>query len=309
MTGISGSREESRPEAEDRREDGLRVFRTKASLRAAVEEARREVLERGGRPLRVALVPTMGYLHEGHLSLVDRAREAADLVVLSIFVNPLQFGPGEDIDRYPRDEERDLALAASRGVDLVFAPDAHELYPEGDPVVQVVPLRLADRLCGEYRPGHFQGVLTVVAKLFNIVGPDLAVFGQKDLQQGILIRRMAADLDFPIEIELVPIVREEDGLALSSRNVYLSAEERERALSLYRGLRAAEAAFHDGERDGERLREIVRRELADAGVVPQYIELVGTNDLEPLERAEPGAALAVAAFLGRTRLIDNVILR
>jgi len=287
----------------------LRVLRTRAEVRTAIAAARAEALAGGGRPLRVALVPTMGYLHEGHLSLIDRARAVADLVVVSLFVNPLQFGPGEDLDRYPRDEARDVALAAGRGVDILFAPAAAELYPHGDPVVQVVPLRLADRLCGAYRPGHFQGVLTVVTKLFQIVQPDLAIFGQKDLQQVVLIRKMVEDLDIPVEIEMAPIVREEDGLALSSRNVYLSPEERTRALSLSRGLAAAEAAFRAGERRAEVLRELVRRELAAAEVVPQYIELVGTTDLEPLDLAEPGAALAVAAFVGRTRLIDNTILR
>jgi pantoate--beta-alanine ligase len=251
----------------------------------------------------------MGYLHEGHLALLDRARAEADYVVLSIFVNPLQFGAGEDLERYPRDEQRDAALAAVRGVDLLFLPEVAEIYPAGEPAVQVVPLRLADRLCGAHRPGHFQGVLTVVLKLFQIVGPDLAIFGQKDLQQGALIGRMVEDLDLPVEIELAPIVREMDGLALSSRNVYLSPEERERALSLSRGLNAAAAAFRAGERASEPLREEVRRALSAAGARVEYVELVDLATLEPLESAQPGAALAVAAFVGRTRLIDNVILR
>jgi pantoate--beta-alanine ligase len=178
----------------------MRLVRTRAEVRETIAEIRARGNPETGGPVRVALVPTMGFLHEGHLALVDRARAEADFVVLSIFVNPLQFGPGEDLDRYPRDTKRDAALAATRGVDLLFVPDASEIYPAGEPVVQVVPLRLADRLCGAQRPGHFQGVLTVVAKLFQIVGPDLAIFGQKDLQQAALITRMVRDLDMPVEI-------------------------------------------------------------------------------------------------------------
>lgn len=287
----------------------MRLVRTRAEVREAVAAARARVDPGTGRPPRIAFVPTMGYLHEGHLSLVDRARELADFVVLSIFVNPLQFGAGEDLDRYPRDAERDAALATVRGVDLLFLPELDELYPNGDPTIQVVPLEGADRLCGEHRPGHFQGVLTVVAKLFNIVGPDLAIFGQKDLQQAALIKRMVADLDIPVEIEVAPIVREADGLALSSRNVYLDPDERSRALALYRGLEAAAEAFGAGETDGETLTKLVGASLASAGIRPEYIELVDPDTLSPLERAVPGAAIAVAAFVGRTRLIDNLILR
>jgi pantoate--beta-alanine ligase len=287
----------------------MRLVRTRAEVREAVAAARAQLSPRAGEALRIAFVPTMGYLHEGHLALVDRARAAADFVVLSIFVNPLQFGAGEDLDRYPRDVERDAALAAVRGVDLLFLPEPAEIYPRGEPAVQVVPLRMADRLCGAQRPGHFQGVLTVVAKLFQIVQPDLAIFGQKDLQQATLIRRMVEDLDMPVEIELAPIVRESDGLALSSRNVYLSPGERTSALSLHRGLTAALAAFRAGRQEGEALRAEVRQALADSGVAAEYIELVDAATLEPLELAVPGAALAVAARVGRTRLIDNVILR
>ncbi len=268
----------------------------------------REALARF-RPGRVALVPTMGYLHEGHLSLVDRARARAERVVMSIFVNPLQFGPNEDFARYPRDLDRDVALATKRGVDLVFAPSVEEMYPDGEPAVQVSPGRMADRLCGAHRPGHFQGVLTVVAKLFGIVRPDIAVFGQKDFQQAVLIRRMVADLELGVEIDLAPIVREPDGLAMSSRNVYLSAEERARALGLSRGLEDALAAFRLGERDSARLRDRVRERIAaEPGVRTEYVELVHPGTLEPIETAEPGSVLAVAAFVGTTRLIDNVIL-
>lgn len=281
-----------------------------ASPRRSVGEGGGAVAALGGGGGRVALVPTMGYLHEGHLSLIDRARERADCVVVSIFVNPLQFGPREDLARYPRDLERDVALAASRGAELVFAPDDGEMYPHGEPVVQVVPMRMADQLCGAFRPGHFQGVLTVVAKLFNMVHPDVAVFGQKDYQQAMLIRRMVADLDLPIEIDVAPIVREADGLAMSSRNVYLDPAERARALSLYRGLSRAGAAFEAGERDGARLRALAREMLeAEPGVRPQYVELVHPTALEPLRVAEAGSVLAVAAFVGETRLIDNLILR
>ncbi|HET9982217.1 MAG TPA: pantoate--beta-alanine ligase [Longimicrobiales bacterium] len=275
---------------------------TIAAVRAAVAEARR-----GG--ARVALVPTMGYLHEGHLSLVDEARRRGDLVVMSIFVNPLQFGVGEDLDRYPRDLERDAALAADRGVDVLFVPARDEMYPAGEPVVRVVPGRLADRLDGAARPGHFEGVLTVVAKLLNIVQPDLAIFGQKDFQQSVLVRRMVADLDVPVEIVVAPIVREPDGLALSSRNVYLGAAERASARALSRALGAAEAAARAGERDAARLLAAMRAVLdAEPGVRPQYVELVDPETLEPVATAVAGTVAAVAAFVGPTRLIDNLVL-
>ncbi len=270
------------------------------------EEVRRIVA--GMKPRRIALVPTMGYLHEGHLSLVDRARALADRVVMSIFVNPLQFGPQEDLARYPRDLERDVELAAGRGVDLIFAPDVEEMYPGGQPAVRVVPGRLADTLCGAYRPGHFEGVLTVVAKLFGIVRPDVAVFGQKDFQQAVLIRRMVADLDMGIEIDVAPIVREPDGLAMSSRNVYLRPDERDAALGLYRGLTRAAEAFAAGERDSARLCQIVRDVMAGAGVRVQYVELVDPESLDAVQNARPGDVIAVAGFVGETRLIDNLIL-
>lgn len=251
----------------------------------------------------------MGYLHEGHLSLVDEARALADLVVMSVFVNPLQFGPGEDLEQYPRDLERDAALAESRGVDVLFVPDAGEMYPAGEPRVRVVPGPLGDRLCGRFRPGHFEGVLTVVAKLLNIVEPDVAVFGRKDFQQAVLIQQMVRDLDIPVEIRTVPTVRAADGLALSSRNEYLSPAQREAATSLYRGLSGAVQAFRAGERSAERLcarvADTVNR-APEARV--QYVELVDPETLDPLDVAERGAVLAVAAFVGSTRLIDNVTL-
>jgi len=281
----------------------MQVVTTRAAVREAVAAAR-------GKGERIGLVPTMGYLHEGHLTLIDRAREVADRVAVSIFVNPLQFGPTEDLDRYPRDLERDLRLAEERGADLVFTPTAAEMYPGGEPLVSVVPdPRLADRLCGLARPGHFRGVLTVVAKLFGIFSPDVAVFGQKDFQQAVLIRRMAADLDLPVEVDVAPVVREPDGLAMSSRNVYLSPGERERARSLSRALNESRALFAAGERDGSRLRTAMRNALAVPGVVVEYAEVSDPRTLAPVDKAFPGAVCAVAARVGSTRLIDNVILQ
>lgn len=258
---------------------------------------------------RIALVPTMGGLHEGHLALVDRARSVADQVVMSVFVNPLQFGQGEDYANYPRDLDRDGELAAARGVDLLFAPPVSELYPRGDPMVSIAPGLAGDRLCGAHRPAHFRGVLTVVAKLFNIVSPDVAVFGQKDYQQVALIRRMVLDLDMPVRIEVVPVIRDHDGLALSSRNAYLSPEERLAAGCLYRSLLAAADLFESGERDPRRLcrhaGNVIRSEpLARL----QYVQLVEPDSLEEAAVAGPGTVLAVAVHIGRTRLIDNMVL-
>ncbi|MBV9772860.1 MAG: pantoate--beta-alanine ligase [Gemmatimonadetes bacterium] len=280
----------------------MRTATTKAEVRAAVAEARR-----AGK--RIALVPTMGYLHEGHLSLLDRARAGADWVAMSIFVNPLQFGPTEDLSRYPRDLERDLRLAGGRGTDLVFTPPVEEMYSAGEQKVFVLPdASLEDHLDGASRPGHFRGVLTVVAKLFGIFAPDLAVFGQKDLQQALLIRRMVADLDMPLEIDVAPIVRESDGLAMSSRNVYLSAEERARALALSRAVEACRARFAAGETDGDALRAVVRSALDVPGVEVDYAEVVDPATLDAVKVAAPGSVCAVAARMGRTRLIDNAIL-
>jgi pantoate--beta-alanine ligase len=272
-------------------------------VRRAVAAARED---KGGAA--IALVPTMGFLHAGHLALVDRARDAADVVVLSSFVNPLQFGPGEDFERYPRNPERDAELAEQRGVDILYAPSVEEVYPAGDLAVRVVPKKLADRLCGLSRPGHFEGVLTVVAKLFGMVGPGVAVFGQKDYQQATLIRRMVKDLDMPVRIDVAPIVREADGLALSSRNTFLNEVQRERARSLSQGLFAARDAFGDGVTDADRLKARVRGTMRDSDVEPEYVELVDPDGLDQLPEARPGAVLAVAARVGETRLIDNVIL-
>ncbi|MEJ2217228.1 MAG: pantoate--beta-alanine ligase [Gemmatimonadota bacterium] len=279
----------------------MKTVHTKAAVRA-------EIAALSGRGEHIALVPTMGFLHEGHLSLVDRARQRADRVVLSIFVNPLQFAPDEDFERYPRDLERDAALAEARGADLIFAPPTDEVYGDAEPEIQVVPGRMADRLCGAFRPGHFQGVLTVVAKLFNIVQPAVAVFGRKDFQQAVLIQRMVRDLDIPVDIDVAPIVREEDGLAMSSRNAYLGPDDRERATGLYLGLDAARNAFQAGQRDAAALRERVVAALTARNVEPQYVELVDPATLDAVQRADTGHVLAVAAFVGRTRLIDNMVM-
>lgn len=284
---------------------------TVAELRREVAAARRRAgsAGAGAGDAVIGFVPTMGALHEGHLSLVDRARSLTEFPVLSIFVNPTQFGPAEDFDAYPRDLERDAELAEQRGVELLFAPSVEEMYGSGDAQIRVVPGALAERLCGLSRPGHFGGVLTVVAKLFGMVLPDVAVFGQKDYQQATLIRRMVRELAFPVRIDVAPIVREEDGLALSSRNAYLSEAERGRALSLSRGLFAARAAFQEeGLVDVDRLLARVRGTMRDGNVEPEYVELVDGESLDPVDEATGSAVLAVAARVGETRLIDNVIL-
>ena len=251
----------------------------------------------------------MGYLHEGHLTLVDTAQQHGDVVVMSIYVNPLQFGPSEDLARYPRDFERDAGLASSRGVHIVFAPDDSEMYGTDKPAVTVHAPELSNRLCGLFRPGHFEGVLTVVAKLFNIVEPDAAVFGQKDFQQHVLIRRMVQDLSYPVDIVVAPVVRESDGLAMSSRNVYLSGAEREAALSLSGALRLAQLRYRDGERKPGALVQGARQLLdAEPGVKLQYIEVVDPVTLDTPSVAGDASVIAVAALVGKTRLIDNVIL-
>lgn len=279
----------------------LEQHATIAGVRAAVAAHRR-----AGR--RIALVPTMGFLHEGHLALVDAAHGLADVVVMSLFVNPRQFQPGEDFERYPRDFAHDRALAQARHVNILFTPDVGEMYGGGDEI-RVVAGETAARWEGEFRPGHFDGVLTVVAKLFNIVQPDVACFGQKDIQQVTLIRRMIQELDLPVLLHVSPTMREADGLARSSRNVYLSPEERVRALALVRGLRAAEAAFEAGEVGAERLRHIVRQALdAEAELIADYIAVVEPERLSPVVTADSGTIIAVAARVGTTRLIDNVIL-
>lgn len=257
---------------------------------------------------RIGLVPTMGALHEGHLALVDAARAGSDAVVMSIFVNPTQFGPNDDLSRYPRDLARDRALAAARGVDVLFAPSVEAMYPEGAEV-RVVPGRVSVRWEGEFRPGHFAGVLTIVAKLLHLVEPERAWFGQKDFQQATLIRQMVHDLDFPLSIAVVPTVREPDGLALSSRNAFLSAADREQALGLSRALGAAAAAFASGERGAAALERVMRGGLAvHPGVEVEYIAVADPRTLEPVARTEDDTVILIAARVGSTRLIDNVIL-
>lgn len=257
---------------------------------------------------RIALVPTMGALHEGHLALVDHARERASLVVMSLFVNPLQFGPNEDFARYPRDRAGDARAAEARGVDVLFAPQADELYRPGR-AVSVVPTALASRWDGASRPGHFTGVLTVVAKLFNIVQPNVAVFGQKDIQQATLIRAMVQDLDFPIEVFVAPTIREPDGVALSSRNAYLGTADRMRARVLSRAIFAMRVAFDAGERSTAALEELGHAVLsAEPQVALEYLAVIDPQTLEPATVAEAGSIVAVAARIGTTRLIDNVIL-
>ncbi|MEX2108083.1 MAG: pantoate--beta-alanine ligase [Solirubrobacterales bacterium] len=282
---------------------GVNLVRAKSELRSALSAARA-----AGRS--VGLVPTMGFLHEGHLSLLRAARAECDVVVMSLFVNPTQFGPGEDLDRYPRDEERDLALASEAGVDLVYAPPVEEVYPEGF-VTHVEVEGLTEVLCGDPArrgPGHFRGVTTVVAKLFNAAQPDVAYFGQKDAQQVAAIRRMVRDLDFSVRIEALPIVREPDGLAMSSRNAYLEDEDRERATALYRALCAAERVAREESLDAGV--EAGRRELEAAGIYPEYLEARDAEGLEPVsELNDRPVLIAVAAQVGGARLIDNVLIR
>jgi pantoate--beta-alanine ligase len=258
---------------------------------------------------RLGLVPTMGALHEGHLSLVRAACAKTDVVAASIFVNPTQFGPNEDFARYPRNLESDCAILEREGVELLFAPSVEEMYPAGA-VTWVIVEGMSDRLCGKSRPGHFRGVTTVVAKLFHIVEPDVAFFGQKDAAQHAIIRRMVRDLDLPVAIEICPIVREADGLALSSRNAYLSAEERKSALLLHRSLRRVEGIFQAGERDSAKLIATAKQEFAsEPGVRLDYFEILNPETLEPRAQVTGATLAAVAAFVGKTRLIDNVVLR
>ena len=259
--------------------------------------------------LALGLVPTMGYLHQGHLSLVDLAREEVDFLSVSIFVNPLQFSAGEDLGHYPRDLEGDLALLEARGVDLVFHPSVEEMYPEGEPLVTVDPGPMGSLLCGAYRPGHFRGVLTVVARLFGLVRPSVAAFGRKDFQQAVLIERMVKDLEMGVELLLGAIVREEDGLAMSSRNVLLDAGERASAPALRRGLLAVNEAFGSGVESAESLKKLWHEKMKDHPLLEtQYAEVVNPDTLAPIDAVVPGSVLAVAAHCGSTRLIDNQIL-
>ena len=257
---------------------------------------------------RVALVPTMGYLHEGHLSLVEEGRRRADAVIMSVFVNPLQFGPTEDLARYPRDLARDRALAAERGVEALFVPTTDAMYPPGSEV-RVVPGAAAERWEGAARPGHFAGVLTVVAKLFHLVEPDVAIFGRKDIQQAVLIRQMVRDLDWPLEIVVAATVREPDGLALSSRNAYLDRMSRREAVVLSRALGVAHEAFRRGERRAVALEAAMRHVLEqEPAVAVDYIAIAEPSALAPVAAVDEHTIVAIAARVGGTRLIDNIIL-
>jgi pantoate--beta-alanine ligase len=274
-----------------------------------IAELRGELLEphRAGR--RIGLVPTMGAFHDGHLSLMRRARADCDVVVVSLFVNPSQFNDTGDLDGYPRDPERDAALAAEIGVDYLFAPAVDEVYPPGF-ATTVSVAGMTQTLEGAHRGrAHFDAVVTVVTKLFNIVGPDVAYFGQKDAQQAIVIRRFARDLDIPVAIEVCPTVREADGLAMSSRNVHLSPLDRDRAVALHRALDAARDAVSAGERDPGAAREQALAELARAGIEPEYLELVSADTLAPLERIDGDVLAVLAAPVGGTRLIDNQLIQ
>jgi pantoate--beta-alanine ligase len=272
-----------------------------AELRAIVRNLR---ADRAGR---VAFVPTMGALHDGHLALVKTAREHADVVVVSIFVNPLQFGAGEDFSRYPRQIERDAALLESVGADLLFLPGVDSLFPHGQAAQSRVEVPgLSDILCGASRPGHFVGVTTIVAKLFNLVQPDVAVFGEKDFQQLAIIRRMVADLNFPLEIIGHPTTREADGLAMSSRNAYLSDDERQRAPALYVMLQNIAERIRSGQRDFELLQSEASLALQSAGFVPDYVAIRRAEDLAEPSSVENALVVLVAARLGQTRLIDNI---
>ena len=270
-------------------------------MRFATRAARRE----GNR---LGLVPTMGALHEGHLSLVRAAKDRGDVVVVSIFVNPTQFGPNEDFSKYPRTFERDCELLEKEGVDLVFAPSVNEMYPDGA-VTYVTVEGMSDRLCGKSRPGHFRGVTTVVAKLFNIVEPDLAFFGQKDAAQAAIIKRMVRDLNTSVEIVVCPIVREPGGLAMSSRNAYLDARQRKSALVLSRSLEAVKQAFNQGKRNPATLADEGKAIFSEEPSVRlDYFEMVNPETLEPVNHLNGEVLVAIAAYVGTTRLIDNLVL-
>ena len=279
----------------------MKICRTKKSL-SALSAA----WHRAGET--VALVPTMGFLHEGHLSLVRIAKRKARRVVVSVFVNPTQFGPNEDFAQYPRDERRDFALLRAEGVDAVFAPTPEEMYG-ADATVSLVESKLSKVMCGAFRPIHFAGVLTVVLKLFNASRADVAVFGRKDAQQLAVIRRMVRDLDVPVRIVGAPLVREKDGLALSSRNTYLSPAEHERALALHEALDEAEADYKAGRTDPRRAIAKIEKALAKACDKVDYVVAVDADTLEPVKKLGPNTLLALAAYVGRTRLIDNHVLR
>lgn len=279
----------------------MEVFRKVAEIKEFVRQKKAQ-----GKV--IGLVPTMGYFHQGHLALMREAKNSGDTVVVSIYVNPLQFGPQEDLTSYPRDEQRDLALAGEIGVDAVFIPADAEMYPNGFSTYVEVE-QLTSGLCGQFRPGHFKGVTTVVLKLFNIVTPDRAYFGQKDYQQLVVVRKMAEDLNLDVEIVGLPTVRELDGLALSSRNVYLNPEERKAAPLLQQSLLKAKEEIVNGERSPEKIRDLIARILQSEPLIrTEYIEVREARHLEPLEYLEGRIVIALAARVGKARLIDNILL-
>lgn len=276
-----------------------------------IEKIRKELEAFRNEDKVIGFVPTMGYLHDGHLALIRKAKRECDVVVASIFVNPLQFGPSEDFKRYPRDEKRDLNLLEKENVDVVFIPHEKEMYPE--PQLTFIDVEnLSEGMCGAFRPGHFRGVAAVVAKLFNIVQPDKAYFGEKDYQQLKVIEKMVRDLNFPVEIVPVKTVREPDGLAMSSRNVYLKHDEKKVAPLIYRALSEAKSLYLSGEKQAEVLKKKVREVVESKNIRPpieiQYIEIRDVDTLEELEEVNTKAVLAIAAYIGNTRLIDNIIL-
>ena len=278
-------------------------------IATTIAEVRAQVREWKQQGLTVGLVPTMGYLHEGHASLVKTSVQQCDRTVASVFLNPTQFGPGEDLETYPRDFEHDCALLTECGCDMVFHPEVSEMYPDGFATFVEVQSEMPRQLCGKTRPIHFRGVCTVVSKLFNIITPDKAFFGQKDAQQLAIIRRMVLDLSMGIEIVGCPIIREADGLAKSSRNTYLSAEERKAALCLSRGLNKGKAAVEAGETDAEKVKAIITAEIeAEPLSRIDYVEIVDWNNLEPVSSTEGSILAAVAVYIGKTRLIDNFII-
>ncbi|MDP2980611.1 MAG: pantoate--beta-alanine ligase [Candidatus Omnitrophota bacterium] len=279
----------------------MKIYKSISSLIKKV----REVKKHG---YKIGLVPTMGFLHEGHMSLIRKARKDTDYVIVSIFVNPAQFGPKEDFKRYPRAIKRDLMLCEKEGADIIFTPEAKEMYPK-DYATYVSVEKITYKLCGASRPGHFRGVSTVVAKLFNITMPDIAYFGQKDAQQAIIIKRMAEDLNMSVEIKVMPVVREKDGLAMSSRNVYLNRKERGRAQSIYKSLKSAKELFNEGERDSKKIINKIKRVInnqPDAKI--DYAAIVDAKDLRDIKKISGEALVAIAVWIGKTRLIDNIML-
>lgn len=274
----------------------------------SIESLRREICRLKKRNISIGFVPTMGYLHDGHLSLIRKARKDTDSVIVSIFVNPIQFGAGEDFKRYPRDIKRDFNLCRANGADIVFMPSSESMYsPDFSTYISVE--RLTKNLCGASRPGHFKGVTTVVMKLFNIVSPDIAYFGQKDSQQAIVIKKMVKDLNMDIKIKVMPIVREKDGLAMSSRNAYLNNGEREEALSLHRSIILARELYKRGERDAKRITSKMKRLIAkNAHAKIDYVNIVDPDTLKDVKKISKKALVAVAVKIGKTRLIDNALL-